>query len=152
MCAKKFLRMCACGTRGIDVCVCCRGAHSVYSAAVWPASARIRLVYIARYRFPWRLPNCISISGVFLTTHQSSQVTDIPKTVSRLTYIAYHREVSARLIKIRCFRRMRWINFANRVCVSKRSVRAMFWSAGWKWKCRVVWTRYDSRLSWSVWN
>lgn len=33
---------------------------------------------------------------------------------------------------------MRWINFANRVCVSKRFVRAMFWSVGVLWLCRAL--------------
>lgn len=68
------------------------------------------------------------------------------KLSSERTFGAAHKNYS-------CFRRMRWINFANRVCVSKRFVRAMFWSVGVLWKCRAVQTRYDSRLSsWSQWN
>lgn len=74
------VRMCASDTCRIDVCVCCWGAISVYSAAVWPASARIRDCIAWNWVFR-RLPRCNIVHWCFHSCLSVLNVSVITKTL-----------------------------------------------------------------------
>ena len=126
-------------TRRASVCVCCRGALCLFTARYCSRRAPRTHVCIAKSSFP-AAADLLYHLMVFLNS-------------SWCLCAAWQRELAGTLHAVpifgarknfRCFRRMRWIKFANRVCVSKRFVRAMFWSVGVL--CRAVRMRYGSSL------
>lgn len=130
---------------GVAVCVCVVEARwSVYRAVLRPARAWAHVRSVRNWVFR-RLLTCISVIWCF-----SFSLSVLIRSVLRRKLNIRSPQASSvlfvRLIKnIGFFGRMRWINFANRVCVSKRFVRAMLWSDGeWLW--------IDSEFYWwSVW-